>query len=259
MLHFDDDTLSDDYAQKIIRLFEENPECISAVGSRLDMDIEGNRIDEPGFEEHRDRYIPGKMLALDLLRTDGPTVNRAQGCNFAFRREALVEGGGYHRSVDLACMFGIIPFGVTGFDETALLNLRRYANTRPELSVSRAIVRVRDTTALLKEWGIQRRWQAFDNSVAQEVVSGINKRMYTGTAQWCIRLIYSLHFLRAIKLMIRMCAHRRFWIALPGNAFKAPQRSYLLGPVRPLAKVCALQLFRILPNLHKLINRANNE
>ena len=136
LLNFDDDYISDDYAEKMVALFKENPECTTAIGRTINMDSNGNLIDEPRTTDFRARYMPGHLLALDML-PGRQTMFGAQGCMLTIKRDVFVEAGGYHRSVDLGHLFGILPFGVTGFEDTAYLYWRRWPTfDRVDLSVA---------------------------------------------------------------------------------------------------------------------------
>ncbi len=263
LLNLDDDYISDDYVEKMVALFKENPECTTAIGRTINMDPEGNinrhpngnLIEEPRSTDFRARYMPGRLLALDVL-PGRQTMFGAQPCMFTVRRDALVEIGGYHRSVDLGHLCGIVPFGETGFDETAYFYWRKYATLdRLRPAVVRNINRVKETNSMIKEWEVRRRWQVFGDAMADEVISGLRKRIYYSSAQWFLRLTYSLHLLLAFYVLLKMGSHRRFWTALPANAFHTNQTRWLMLPARPLAKTAIRRVFRLVPGLTRLSPR----
>jgi len=254
-LNFDDDVLSENYAEVMVSLFKENPECTTAVGRTINMDRDGKLIDTLRIGDHRARYMPGHLLALDVLPGQQMMFS-SQGCMLTVKRDVLVKSGGFHRSVDLGHLYGVLPFGVTGFDDSAHLYWRKWSTLdRVELAVTRAIVRVIDTNSMLKDWEIRRRWEVFGEATANTVILGINKRIYYGTAQWFFRLVYSLRFKLAAQVMFKMATHRRFWLALPINAFHIHQTRWLLQPARPFIKARITQMIRLFPGLTKLSPR----
>jgi glycosyltransferase involved in cell wall biosynthesis len=263
LLNFDDDYIADDYAEKMVALFENNPECTTAIGRTINMDPQGNinrqsngnLIEEPRATDFRSRYMPGRLLALEVL-PGRQTMFGAQPCMFTVRRDVLVEIGGYHRSVDLGHLCGIVPFGETGFDDTAYFYWRLYVTVdRLRPAVVRNIIRVNETNSMIKEWEIQRRWRVFGGAMAKDVISRLRKRIYDSSAQWFIRLVYSLHFMLAFYVLLKMGSHRRFWLALPMNAFHSNQTRWLMLPARPLVKTSLRRVFRLMPGLARLSPR----
>ena len=175
----DDDLIADDYAEKMVALFEGNKECTTAGGLYVLIDFDGNVIQTgPRVSNFRPRYMPGHLLALDCLR-GGATMFSYPGTIFTVRRDALVNAGGYHRAIEVSQLYGIAPFGITGFDETALFYWRSHSGQLNKQLVPRGWTGGIDYTRdLLKAWEIERRWQHFGAAVAREVVSRLEEQAY---------------------------------------------------------------------------------
>ncbi len=124
----DDDLIADDYVEKMVALFESNPDCTSAAGYVKDMDSSGRFLPEgPRTTNYRPRYMPGHLLALSTLSVNSPGIMyRAPGSIFAFKREEFIRMGGYHPFVEFSHLYGIVPFGITGFDDTAIMYWSRH-------------------------------------------------------------------------------------------------------------------------------------
>lgn len=161
----DDDMMADDFVEKMVALFKENPECTSAHGLPVTIDLQGEKLKED-FRRHnqRPRYTPGHLLALSYLR--GGTMYSAPGTAFAFKREVLIKGGGYHRAVDVLHIFGIVPFGVTGFDETAVFYWRRHEGQLNKLITSNGWLGIGNMFDALEVGAVEQRWQVFGADVA---------------------------------------------------------------------------------------------
>ena len=225
----DDDVIADDYAEKMVALFKGNPNCTTAAGLTVSIDVHGNIIDEgPRTSNFRPRYMPGHLLVLDGIR-GGRTTYSAPATIFTIRRDVLVKAGGYHRAIPLSELYGIVPFGVTGFDETALFYFRRHeGQLNLQLSASGWLA-IDETFSMLKDWEIERRWQVFGPAVAREVVSGVQRNTCRTAAMWFIRNLYARRFGASFTILRRMWSRHYFWMRVPRYAI---QRLVLMEPVR---------------------------
>lgn len=44
------------------------------------------------------------------------TMYTAPGTIFTIKRDVLIQTGGFHRAMEDGHLYGIVPFGITGFD-----------------------------------------------------------------------------------------------------------------------------------------------
>lgn len=238
----DDDLIADDYAEKMVRLFEGNPDCTTAAGLPVSIDIDGAVTEpSPRTSNHRPRYMSGRDLALGVVRGDRNLFS-APGSIFTIRREVLERSGGLHRALELSHLYGIVPFGVTGFDETALLYWRRHeGQLNLQLSAS-GWVGTDETFSLLRDWEIEGRWQIHGADVAREVVSSIKKTTCQRAAGWYVRNLYGGRFGASLRILRGMWDRPHFWSSLPAQALRP---LLLAHPIRRRLKGPATRVFRL--------------
>jgi len=258
----DDDIIADDYAEKMVALFKGNPDCITAAGLPVSIDVNGKLIrGEVRTKNFRQRYMPGHLMALDHLRQG--IMFSAPGTIFTIKREVLVKAGGYHSSVELSQLYGIVPFGPTGFDETAIFYWRRHEGQLNKVLLARGNIFSDYTMSLLKDWQIEKRWQVFGKDVAREVVSTIIKDSCKGPAF----LFYTnLSFLRlrlSFSIVKEMWKYPPFWYLLSILPFKQPEKIFI-NPIKRMCKIVIRGIFEYFPKptsasprLARFYNRIN--
>ena len=117
----DDDLISDNYAESMVALFQGNPECTTAAGKVVNLDIHGNASETKpaNLKNYRPRYMPGHVLAQQILFTPGQIMFSTPGAYFTIKRDIFIQSGGFHRNIDIQFIYGIMPFGITGYDDNA--------------------------------------------------------------------------------------------------------------------------------------------
>lgn len=121
----DDDYVSPDYAERMVRLFGENADCASAAGLPVAVDGDGRLLKEERKSNFRPRHMPGRELAMRFVRGERALFN-APGTIFTVRRAALERAGGFHRELEALQLFCVATAGDTGFDEEAKFYWRRH-------------------------------------------------------------------------------------------------------------------------------------
>lgn len=126
-----DDPISNDYIQKMVKLFEENPKCMSAAGLPVNIDI-NDKINFSDIYErksnYRNQYMSGRELAKLCIEGKNKFFS-APGTIFSFRTDFFRKYGGFkHKAIELSHLYGMVPFGETGFDKTAYSFWRRHPN-----------------------------------------------------------------------------------------------------------------------------------
>lgn len=256
----DDDLIADDYAEKMVALFKENPDCTTAAGLTCSIDINGNLIDEgPRRSNFRPRYMPGHELSLRLLRGDSAIFN-APGNIFTVRRDVLVEAGGFHRAFESSQLYGIVPFGVTGFDETAIFYWRRHEGQLNKLLTARGWLGIDENRAWLREWEIQRRWQVFGAEEAREVVSSLDTQLSHSAANWFIINLLEWRVAASFRIFRKVLCRKHFW----SRTLLLATKRLLVSPVWRLVKPSVRRAFGLWPpgtgmpaTLGRLRERAN--
>jgi glycosyltransferase involved in cell wall biosynthesis len=184
----DDNILSKNYIEKMVALFCENKACTTAAGLQTAIDSEGKIEKKIRDSDYRPRYMPGRFLALDRLRNGKSKMFASPGGGsvFAIKKKSLVDAGGYHKEVEQAIEYGIVPFGVTGFDEDAVYYWRHHAEQTNKLASAYGWIGAKERLDMIKDHGIYNRWKVFGNSEAEHVVKEITRKTYKNVAWWTV-------------------------------------------------------------------------
>jgi glycosyltransferase involved in cell wall biosynthesis len=207
----DDDWMCDDYVEKMVSLFLGHSECTTAAGLPVAVDEHGSIISTVERKNNlRSRYMLGHEVALDKLR--GGSLFSAPGSIFSIKTDVLRESGGFHRNIDKSHLYGIVPFGVTGFDETAVFHWRRHAGQLNIQLADSGKIWLKDLENWLSDWEIECKWQIFGSTTAYEVVNRLIQMQIRSTAIWFV-----LHLLRG---RLKVCKTMWRQIGQSGHTYK---------------------------------------
>lgn len=208
----DDDYLADDYAEKMVALFHGNADCVTASGRSVAVDEKGRRLDpEPRKSNFRPRYMDGRELAQDYLR-GGRRLFSEPGTIFTVRRDALIKAGGFHRSIELSQLYGIVPFGIAGFDETAVQYWRRHEGQLNKALSARGWLGIDETRSLMRDWRIAERWSVFGNDAAREVAEGVERQLSLMGGRWFATNVIALRPAACLRIARKMWRSPDFWL-----------------------------------------------
>ncbi len=222
-----DDLISLDYVERMVRLFKENTECTSAAGLPVNIDADGNVAEWTAMWEDvteditnrttnlRPRYMPGHEMALDCLNPKGGKMFSAPGNIFSLRKDALIKYGGFHRCIELSQLYGIAPFGITGFDEDAIFYWRRHGGQLSKELFQRGHTGRKEFSSLLNDFKIRERWSVFGEDVAQYVVSGLSSEIDEAAANCTTLCLFTFSFKGAVRSFFDSCWNLNYWKALP--------------------------------------------
>ena len=215
-----DDLMSLDYVERMVKLFKENTECISAAGLPVSIDEKGTVL--PEYKEisgrlynFRPRYMPGHEMTLDYLNPKGRKMFSAPGTIFSFKKDALIKYGGFHRSVDLCHLYGLVPFGITGFDEEAIFYWRRHEGQLNKALFQRGWTGVKEDYSMINDFNIRERWSVFGDDVAQYVVSRISSKIDKNAALCTVICFFTLNFKGAVRTLFNSFWKLNYWKILP--------------------------------------------
>ena len=216
-----DDKIALDYIERMARLFDENPECITAAGLPIRIDKEGRVIQGEIYERSkrshnlRPRYMPGHEMVLDYLDPKGSKMFSAPGMIFAFRKDALIKYGGFHRSADLCHLCGLVPFGITGFDEEAIFYPRSHGGQLNKELYRRGWVGMKEGDSMLNDFNIKERWSVFGEDVAGYVVSRVSSMILGSAATCTVICLFTFNFRGAVRSLSDSFWKLNYWKALP--------------------------------------------
>jgi hypothetical protein len=233
----------------MVALFQGNPECTTAAGLPVSIDIDG-KVNESHLRDRnmRPKYTPGRTLALDYLSGSGKMFS-SPGTIFTIKRDVLLKAGGYHRSIEFSHVYGIVPFGVTGFDPTALFYWRHHEGQLNKQLSGKGWIGTDESLDLLEDWNLEERWSVFGADVARHFVGSYKKDVYDRAAVWFVVNLYSFRPRPAIRIMRNVWSHTHFWTRAFSHALERKYFAKVIGPViKPPLKL----LFRTWPALARL-------
>jgi glycosyltransferase involved in cell wall biosynthesis len=216
-----DDLMALDFVERMVKLFEENPACTTAMGRSVSMDIDGNVNQEElnnRKKMFRARHMPGHLLALATLENYQYTkglMHWDPGQLFTIRCDVLRQYGGYHRALDFSQLYGIVPFGITGFDEDAIFYWRRHDGQLNKLLSNLGIVNSGNEFQMLKDFEIKKRWQVHGSDAANFVIKRFKAKRNQGSANWFAYFLWTLN-IKALFRLLKETGHRLgFWYYVP--------------------------------------------
>ena len=123
-----DDLLSNCYASRMVKLFVDNPACVTAAPLQYSINDEGHVNTDSSMRDRnrRDRYIDGLDLAIDLIKGHPKKLMGQSGEILVIRRKLLLQHGGFDRLIDLSQILKYAILGVSGFDKNAALYWRHH-------------------------------------------------------------------------------------------------------------------------------------
>jgi len=231
----DDDIISEDYIEKMVNLFNGHSECISAAGLAVNMDSEGNIEQNEIYSRksnYRSRYMPGHLLALQSLNKKN-ILFKAPGQIFSFKREALLRYGGFHRAYPQHQIYGIVPFGVTGFDETAHFFWRKHKEQLNLVLLSRGWIGTKELFSMITDLSIEDKWKVFGEDTAKYVVTQI-ERNQTRTAAVCFVMnLFDFKIKGSLYILRDIWYKSYFWLFITGFILR---RIHIVSKIKHIIK-----------------------
>ncbi|AXX16251.1 glycosyltransferase family A protein [Leptospira borgpetersenii] len=167
-----DDLLSKNYAEKMVSLFLENPNCVTAAPSVVSIDISGNIKGNNLDTNRRKRFSDGFVLALDLLNGNEKKLFSAPGEVLVIRKDLLLKEGGFDRIVDISQLLKYAIFGESGYDPDAQVFWRSHAGQTNKLSKAKGEIFYR---SLIKGWEESRILEIWESRYDREILSRVKK------------------------------------------------------------------------------------
>lgn len=222
-----DDLMALDYIEKMVKLFNEDSNCISAAGLAISIYADNSIGKEELINREsnlRPRFMPGHELVLDFINNGN--CFSTPGTIFSFKTDFLKKMGGIHRSIELSQLYGVVPFGSTGFDETAIFYWRRGDHQLNHILSHLGYCGIKEFYDLLKDWDIYGRWQQFGSENAKNVIQYGKKAACLMAAETFCNNLFALRFKGVFSTLKHVIFKRYFWMQLPG-VFWAERRFHL--------------------------------
>ena len=250
-----DDVMALDYVERMVKLFDDNSKCLSAAGLPKSIDLEGNLMEVPNNlrkKNIRPRYMAGHELAIDTLQEGGGTMFFAPGTIFSFRKDSLLKYGGFHRSVELSHLYGIVPFGETGFDEEAIFYWRRHEGQLNKELSKLGYCGAKEFYSLLDDFNLRERWKIFGDSISYNVVSSLNSNMGRASAALTAYTLFNFNITGTRRAFIDSCSRFYYWKFLPIELWR--HKLYLALSVLKFFKFIISPSINILSSLSPFID-----
>jgi len=124
-----DDMFSKNYAGKMVKLFEDNANCMTAGPLPISINSSGERNMSSNFllSNTRPRYAEGKKVALDYVRFSPEKMFSAPGEVLAIRKSVLLQYSGFEQGIDILQILKYAIHGDIGFDPEAHVYWRHHA------------------------------------------------------------------------------------------------------------------------------------
>jgi glycosyltransferase involved in cell wall biosynthesis len=129
----DDDFLSENYVEKMVKLFKDNKHCVTAAPLPVSVDENSNINPGDYFSiNNRSRYTNGKKLAVNFINEwldpSLPKSFSAPGLIFSVKKNLILNLGGFDFNTDDSQILKHAIFGDSGFDPEAKLYWRHHNN-----------------------------------------------------------------------------------------------------------------------------------
>jgi hypothetical protein len=222
-----DDLLALDYVEKMVKLFYEDSNCISAAGIAISIFADNSIGEEELINRDsnlRPRFMPGHELVLDFI--NGGHCFSTPGTIFSFKTDFLKQMGGFHRSIELSQLYGVVPFGSSGFDESAIFYWRRGDHQLNHILAHQGYCGIKEFYDLLKDWDIYSRWLEFGSENAKNVIKYGKKSACLMAAETFCNNFFALRFRGVFATLKHVIFKRFFWMQLP-SVFWAERRFHL--------------------------------
>ena len=208
-----DDMLSVNYCSKMVKLFEENGNCISVGAQPISIDSSGNINKEISrrmkLGNSRPRYIDGKRLALDLINGNPNRYFSAPGGMLWIKKEILIKYGGYDRSSDITQIIKFAIHGDSGYDPEAQLFCRHHDGQLNRVAGDRGVVWCNILNKTFKTEGIFDVWlNNFSKSDVKLLRNFIKIHEHDSVSKSIINKLRGKNFtgyVKSIKCIVKNC------------------------------------------------------
>jgi glycosyltransferase involved in cell wall biosynthesis len=199
-----DDLISQNYASCMVRLFMENPACVTAAPMPYSINALGE-YDKPSVYANfnkRLRYTDGVEIAMDFIQGCPNKLFMAPGEIFVIRRDVLIQYGGFDRIVDISQVLKYAIFGVSGFDPDAALYWRHHDGQLNKQAKLNGDIFYKSSKKGWDDSGIDEIWrQRFDTEKVKLIIDFKHKWLVFNALNVLKELLRGKNFNSLIKAM----------------------------------------------------------
>jgi glycosyltransferase involved in cell wall biosynthesis len=121
----DDDWIEFDFIERMVKLFINNDQCITAIGRVANAKPSGEIINYYPIVD-RPTYVEGLDLSIDFITKKFKINQENPGHSFVIKRDILNKYGRFQDTFEKQQILGIVPFGISGFDPEAIMYWGRH-------------------------------------------------------------------------------------------------------------------------------------
>jgi glycosyltransferase involved in cell wall biosynthesis len=215
-----DDMLSYDYASRMVKLFSENKNCVTAAPLPVSIDIDG-KINKEISEKlraanSRSTYINGKKLAIDLLKDNSNSYFSSPGDIMAIKKNLLIQYGGYDRLNDATQVLKFSIHGDSGFDPEAKLFWRHHVSQVNKQQSAKNITLCGRYIDDIKDSGLIALWEELfseqDVNILNQYIRKTGIRLSFFLVSGSIRRKDAIGFLHSIRNIYHNCPNFLFYV-----------------------------------------------
>lgn len=245
----DDDLIANDYVERMVNLFKENQDCISAMGQPYSIDGKGNKNTDRSYQNMRPKFMPGHKLMWEYFQDSKTPLYSSPGSIFSVKTSERRKIGGFHSEFDFTDFVALIPTGITAYDQKAEFYWRHHDDQMSSSLSKDGIVYVKSTKAVIIMQKIEKKWNAFEDGLGPSIVEILINRSLTAAANIFAMNFYYFRINSCFRTLRLVGVNFKFYKAIIKEFIS--QRAHLIFSLKML---CAYAFFKLMPNRIKTIS-----
>lgn len=202
-----DDLLSVDCVSRMVKLFDENKNCVTAAPLPVSINIKGLVNEELSrrlrSRNKRKRYMNGKDLALDFIQKNKGEYFAAPGDIMFIKKEVLINNGGFDRSHDDTQIIKFSIHGETGFDYKAKQFWRSHDKQLSQISWNKGVSWCDQLPTDVKNGKIIEMWASvFSSGDIVKFKRYLKRDLYNKSAELTVNLLYRKNFSAVFRVIV---------------------------------------------------------
>jgi len=202
-----DDLLSVDCVSRMVKLFDENKNCVTAAPLPVSINAKGSVNEEfsRDLKSHnkRDRYMNGKDLALDFIQKNKEEYFSAPGDIMFIKKGILINNGGFDRSHDDTQIIKFSIHGETGFDYKAKQFWRNHDKQLSQTAWNKGVSWCNVLSTDVKNGKIIEMWNSiFSSADVVKFKRYLKRDIYNKSAGLAVGLLYRKNFPAVFRVII---------------------------------------------------------
>lgn len=207
-----DDRISPNLLKEYNKILKKK-KCLTIAPNLKEIDRNGLETNLIAMINKRPEVTQGKEIAMSIFDEHSDIKFIAPGEIFTIETEYLKKYGGYHRNVEMDHLFGIVPFGLSGFAKNAFVYWRRHGenlgNELPKrgMSVTSQYQKWLNDKNIMNLWG-----KEFSLLEGQFICKGLINKSIKYDCLNIAENFYDFNIAGAFKIYIKIFRHSFVYI-----------------------------------------------